>query len=60
MVVIGVDPHTSQHTAAALERSTQRQLDTVTIKASVGEYRRLLAWARRWPDRCWAVENARG
>lgn len=60
MVVIGIDPHKSQHTATALERSTQRQLDTITLDASVSEYRRLLAWARRWPDRCWAVENARG
>lgn len=60
MVVIGVDPHKSQHTASALERSTQRVLDTLTIRATGGEYRQLLAWGRRWPERSWAVENARG
>lgn len=60
MVVIGVDPHKRQHTAAALEQATQRPLDKLTIEASLPEYRRLLAWARQWPDRKWAVENARG
>lgn len=60
MVVIGVDPHKRQHTAAALDQRTQRPLDKLTIEASLAEYRRMLAWARQWPDRRWAVENARG
>ncbi|MBV1856688.1 IS110 family transposase [Catellatospora tritici] len=60
MVVIGVDPHKRQHTAAAIQRTTQQQLGSVTIEANLDEYRRLLAWARQWPQRTWAVENARG
>lgn len=44
MVVIGVDPHKRQHTAAVLDRLTQRQLGKLTIEASLAEYRRLLTW----------------
>lgn len=60
MMVIGVDPHKRQHTAAALERLTQRQCDSLAIEANLAGYRRLLAWAKQWPQRTWAVENARG
>jgi transposase len=60
MMVIGVDPHKRQHTAAALERLTQRQCDSLAIEANLAGYRRLLAWAKQWPERTWAVENARG
>ncbi len=59
MMVIGIDPHKHQHTAAALDRLTQQQVDSIAIEASVAGYRRLLAWAQRWPERTWAVENAR-
>lgn len=30
------------------------------IEATPAEYRRLLTWARRWPQRRWAVEGAGG
>ncbi|MGJ3558104.1 hypothetical protein ACR6C2_00765 [Streptomyces sp. INA 01156] len=30
------------------------------IEASLTDYRRLLTWAKRWPQRKWAVENANG
>jgi hypothetical protein len=60
MIVIGVDPHKSSHTAAALESNTHQRLETVRVEATLREYRRLLAWARRFPDRRWAVENAWG
>jgi transposase len=60
MMVIGIDPHKRQHTAAALEPLTQRQRDSITIEANLAGYRRLLAWAKQWPQRTWAVENARG
>ncbi|MEU3617937.1 IS110 family transposase [Streptomyces sp. NPDC006872] len=33
---------------------------SLRIEASPAEYRRLLAWGRRWPQREWAVENANG
>jgi transposase len=60
MVVIGVDPHKSSHTAAALESNTHKTLDTVRIDSTLPEYRRMLKWARHFPERRWAVENAWG
>ncbi|GAA1316057.1 IS110 family transposase [Saccharothrix xinjiangensis] len=60
MVVIGVDPHKSSHTAAALDSDTHSTLGTVRVDATLVEYRRLLTWARRFGERRWAVENARG
>ncbi|MFE1986043.1 IS110 family transposase [Streptomyces mirabilis] len=60
MVLLGVDPHKSTHTAAAVAPDSQQQLSSVTIRASLPEYRRLLRWARQWPRRTWAVENANG
>ncbi|MFC5198246.1 IS110 family transposase [Streptomyces kaempferi] len=39
---------------------SQQQLSSVTIRSSLSEYRRLLRWARQWPQRSWAVENANG
>ncbi|MGY2093604.1 IS110 family transposase, partial [Nocardia gipuzkoensis] len=32
-------------------------LGSIRIEATLAEYRRLAAWARRWPQRRWAVEN---
>ncbi|GAB2991943.1 hypothetical protein GCM10027184_52510 [Saccharothrix stipae] len=60
MVVIGVDPHKSSHTAAALDSGTHSTLEAIRVEATLAEYRRLLTWARRFDDRRWAVENARG
>lgn len=60
MVVIGVDPHKSSHTAAALDPGTHKTLGTVRIEAALPEYRKLLVWARRFGQRRWAVENAWG
>ncbi|MGW5383089.1 IS110 family transposase, partial [Nocardia sp. NPDC003963] len=60
MVVIGVDPHKSTHTATAVDPTTNADLGSVRIEATLAEYRRLIAWARRWPQRRWAVENADG
>jgi len=30
------------------------------MEATLGEYRRMHTWARQWPQRRWAVENAEG
>jgi hypothetical protein len=60
MVVIGVDPHKSSHTASALDPGTHRALGTVRVDATLAEYRRLLRWAKQFTERRWAVENARG
>jgi len=58
--MIGLDPHKSTHAATAVERATNRPIASIRIEASLPEYRQLLAWARRWPERRWAVEGATG
>ncbi|MFC8015767.1 IS110 family RNA-guided transposase [Streptomyces cinereoruber] len=60
MILIGVDPHKSTHTATAVDPTSNQQLGSLRIEASLAEYRRLLSWARRWAQRKWAVENANG
>jgi transposase len=60
MIVIGIDPHKSSHTASALDVGTHQLTDRLRIEASLTEYRRLLAWAKRVDERQWAVENAEG
>jgi transposase len=60
MIVIGIDPHKSSHTASALDVGTHQLTDRLRIEASLTEYRRLLAWAKRFDERQWAVENAEG
>src|SRR3954471_5470998 len=59
-MLIGIDPHKTTHTATAVEPSTQQEVASIRIDASLREYRRMLAWAKRWPQRRWAVENAEG
>lgn len=59
-MVIGVDPHKSTHTATAVDPQTNRAVASVRIQASLGEYRRMLTWARQFEQRRWAVENAEG
>jgi transposase len=60
LVVLGVDPHKQSHTAAALAAGSQHQLGSLRIPASITGYEQLLGWARQFPQRRWAVENARG
>ena len=60
MIVIGIDPHKSTHTATALDSATNTDLGSIRIDASVAEYKRLIGWAKAWPDRRWAIENADG
>jgi transposase len=58
-VIIGVDPHKTSHTAAALDEQDQL-LGQQRIPATLDGYRQLRRWAGRWPQRCWAVEGAHG
>lgn len=60
MMVIGVDPHKSTHTATAVDPQTNRAVASVRIQASLADYRRMLSWARQFEQRRWAVENAEG
>jgi transposase len=60
MIVIGVDPHKSTHTATALDPLTNSDVGSLRIEASLAEYQRLVVWAKAWPERTWAIENADG
>ena len=60
MIVIGVDPHKSTHTATALDPATNSDVGSVRIDSSLAEYQRLIGWAKAWPERTWAIENADG
>ena len=59
-MIIGVDPHKSTHTATAVDAATNTAVASVRVAASAAGYRRLLGWAEQFPERRWAVENARG
>jgi transposase len=60
MMLIGIDPHKSTHTATAVESDTNREVASIRIDATLREYRRMLSWASQWPRRRWAIENAEG
>ena len=59
-VIIGVDPHKLSHTATAVDPLTNTPVASLRVDASLAGYRELLRWGRRFPDRRWAVENAKG
>jgi len=58
-VMIGIDPHKRSHTAVALDGS-EEVLGQLRVTADRRQLDRLLTFARPWPDRVWAVENANG
>ncbi len=58
-VMIGVDPHKGSHTAVAID-AAEEPLGEVRVRASAAQAEQLLAWARGWPERTWAVEGAGG
>ncbi|MGA3354136.1 MAG: transposase [Acidimicrobiales bacterium] len=58
-VIIGIDPHTGSHTAAALDE-TEGVLGELRVRSSATQLEHLLAWAVRWPERTWAIEGAGG
>jgi transposase len=60
VVIIGVDPHKRTHTASSVDPATNRPVAALRVDASLSGYRQLLRWAAKFPDRRWAVENARG
>ena len=59
-MIIGVDPHKSSHTATAVSSATNTAEGSIRIDATLAGYRELLRWARKFPERRWAMENARG
>ena len=58
-ITIGIDPHKRSHTAAALD-ARLRVVGQVRVASTRTGYLALREWARRWPERQWAVENAGG
>jgi transposase len=58
-VMIGVDPHKASHTAVAIGVA-EELLAELRVRACASQADRLLAWARAWPERAWAVEGAGG
>ncbi|MFF3159555.1 IS110 family transposase [Streptomyces sp. NPDC057910] len=59
MILIGIDPHTSSHTAVAVDASGH-QLAQRRFAVNAGTFRQLMAWCEAWPERRFAVEGAGG
>jgi transposase len=59
VITIGIDPHKRSLTAAALDPHS-RLLGQQRLPATGQAGRQLLAWAKPWPQRRWAVEGASG
>ena len=59
MVLIGVDPHKSSHTAVAID-GDETALAEIRVRAAKGQCDRLLAWAAPFSQRRWAIESASG
>src|SRR5947199_9695635 len=58
-VIVAVDPAKRSHTVEVLDRD-ERVLATLRVENTTAGYRELRAFARRWRQRRWAVEGARG
>jgi transposase len=58
MVMLGVDAHKATHTIVASD-ANGCELDRVTVRAVDAGHLDALAWAARWPDRMWAIEDCR-
>lgn len=43
-----------------MDPATNSDVGSLRIAASLAEYRRLIVWAKAWPERSWAIENADG
>jgi len=59
-VLIGVDPHKGSLAVAALDEATGELLERAGFVQNRADLRSLERWAKRFPERRWAVENAGG
>ena len=59
-VLIGVDPHKASVAVAAVDEAKGELLDRASFPQNRAGLRCLERWARRFPERRWAVENAGG
>ena len=58
MVIIGVDSHKRTHTFVAVD-NVGKKLAEKTLPATTDGHLDALAWAGRWPERSWALEDCR-
>ena len=56
-VVVGVDTHADQHTAAVMNRDG-KVLDLHQFPTTAGGYQAMLVWAQQWPVTAWGVESS--
>jgi transposase len=59
-VLIGVDPHKASVAVAAVDEAKGELVERASFPQDRAGLRALERWARRFPERRWAVENARG
>ncbi|MET7458432.1 transposase [Streptomyces sp. NPDC005574] len=59
VILIGVDPHKSSHTAVAVD-AAGHQVAQRRFVVNAGTFRQLTRWCEQWPDRRFAVEGAGG
>jgi len=59
-VLIGVDPHKGSVAVAALDEAKGELLERASFSQDRAGLRSLERWAKRFPERRWAVENAGG
>jgi transposase len=59
-VLIGVDPHKASVAVAALDAATGELIERTTFPQNRAGLKSLERWAKRFPERRWAVENASG
>ena len=59
-VLIGVDPHKASLDVAAIDEATGEFLERASFPQDRAGLRALERWAKHFPERCWAVENAGG
>jgi hypothetical protein len=59
-VLIGVDPHKASVALAVLDEALGGFVERATFPQNRAGLRALERWAKRFPERRWAVENASG
>ena len=59
-MLIGVDPHKASLAVAAIDEATSEFLERASFPQDRTGLRALERWAKRFPERRWAVENAGG
>ena len=59
-VLIGVDPHKASMAVAAVEEASGELVEGASFPQDRSGLRSLERWAKRFPERRWAVENAGG